>query len=346
MKRLYCLLYSFLLFCATGFSQSSPAKSSVADCKTFFLSDAPLEMVMTSDFKKLRSQQKKDIYQNAFVSIKFNDHDSLSDTVRVCARGEMRRQVCQVPSLMVDFKNKKGSPLNKLKKLKMVCGCSGSSYDEGLLLSEFLVYKMYNLLTEISFRVRLVNITYRDLANKIKPYSQHAFFIEDVDEMAARNHCREFEKSIQTVYTNRSQATLMTIFQYMIGNTDWSVPNFHNMKLVQSKQDSLSAPFVVPYDFDFSGIVDASYAFPNQDLFSIEHVTDRYYRGLPSTEEEVELVLNNFRKNKEKFIKLVKDFELLKLSERERMVSYIEDFYKTVNNHSRVDYHFVRGMSQ
>jgi len=247
---------------------------------------------------------------------------------------------------MVDFKNKKGSPLNKLKKLKMVCGCSGSSYDEGLLLSEFLVYKMYNLLTEISFRVRLVNITYRDLANKIKPYSQHAFFIEDVDEMAARNHCREFEKSIQTVYTNRSQATLMTIFQYMIGNTDWSVPNFHNMKLVQSKQDSLSAPFVVPYDFDFSGIVDASYAFPNQDLFSIEHVTDRYYRGLPSTEEEVELVLNNFRKNKEKFIKLVKDFELLKLSERERMVSYIEDFYKTVNNHSRVDYHFVRGMSQ
>ncbi|RYF85195.1 MAG: hypothetical protein EON98_07260 [Chitinophagaceae bacterium] len=138
----------------------------------------------------------------------------------------------------------------------------------------------------------------------------------------------------------------MTIFQYMIGNTDWSVPNFHNIKLVQAKSDSFSAPYLVPYDFDFSGIVDASYAYPNQDLFSIEHVTDRYYRGLPSTEEEVDLVLDNFRKNKERILSLVKDFEPLKQSVRVRMVNYIEDFYNTISNQFRVNYHFVRGMGQ
>ncbi|RYF85196.1 MAG: hypothetical protein EON98_07265 [Chitinophagaceae bacterium] len=113
MKQLHCLLFSFVLFYAVGFSQSTPAKTSVADCKTFFLSDAPVEMVMMSDFKKLRSKKEKNIYQNAFVTIKFNDRDSLSDTVRVCARGEMRRQVCQVPSLMVDFNRFK--PLTQIE---------------------------------------------------------------------------------------------------------------------------------------------------------------------------------------------------------------------------------------
>lgn len=346
MKQLTVLLF----FCLSGFYKNAFCQTNAPNApfnyKEFFTSDEPLEMTLVSDFKKLKSQKKKGVYQNAYAILKLSAKDSIADSVRVAARGEFRRELCQMPSLMVNFKGKKTSPLNELKKLKMVCGCNTSDYKERLVMMEYLAYKIYNQLTEMSFRARLVKMTYKDQNNKIKPYSQYAFFIEDVDEMAKRNGCREYEKVASAVYSDRAQTTLMTIFQYMIGNTDWSVPNYHNIKLIQPIADSTANPFIVPYDFDFSGLVNASYAFPNHEMFTIEKVTDRFYRGLPRTPEEVETALGIFKTNQEKIMQLIRSFEILKLDDRETMVKYLEDFYKTINNKKMVDYHFVRGMRQ
>ena len=145
---------------------------------------------------------------------------------------------------------------------------------------------------------------------------------------------------------DRNQMTLMSMFQFMIGNTDWSIPNYHNIKFIQSRTDSFSAPYIVPYDFDFSGLVNASYAFPNQELFGIEKVTDRLYRGLPRSEEEIENVLTLFKSKEDSIMQIVNGFTLLKSSERKTVADYLEEFYKMIDNKRAVRYQFVSGFKQ
>lgn len=346
MKQLQFLLFTLFLFLQDpAFSQVIQASHTTVPLTSagFFKTDEVIEMTLLSDFKTIRSQKKKGIYQDAVATLHLSERDSVTEAVRIAARGEMRRQVCVMPSLMVNFRTPGTSALAGLKKLKMVCGCSSTSYHERLLFLEYLTYKIYNFLTDMSFKVRLVKVNYRDVNNKVKPFSQYAFFIEDVDEMAKRNNCREYQKVTNSLTTNRNVMTMVTIFQYMIGNTDWSVPNYHNIKMIQPRLDSTANPYAVPYDFDFAGIVNASYAFPNPDLFNIEKVTDRLYRGFPRSPEEIEAVLEVFRDNKQKIMDLVNGFELLHLKDRKTMANYIESFYEIINDKKRAKYEFVNG---
>ena len=346
MKRqLFFLLCGMLYFLSKPEAQSIDT-GRIIHAKHFFSAVEPLEITLTSDFKKLRLQKKKDVYQPAYFTVRLSSNEIVSDSVRIYARGEFRRQHCQMPSLMISFKGKKNAVLKGLKKLKMVCGCSSSANDERLVLMEYLAYKIYNLLTDMSFQVRLVQMNYQDVNNKIKPYTQYAFFIEDVDDMAARNNCKEYQKAARALYSNRYQTSMMTMYQYMIGNLDWSIPNYHNIKLIQPLNDSTAYPYIVPYDFDFSGLVNAPYAFPNQEMFAVENVTDRFYRGQPRTPEEIEVLLQIYKSKKEKIIALIQNFETLNENDRKTMVNYIEDFYKTINNPKLVEHHFVKGKSR
>ena len=346
MKQLHGMLFIVLILATLHTNAQiiqASQKSTGLTCVDFFKTEQPAELTIVSDFKTLKSKKKKGVYQNAVGTLYLSQTDSIQDNLSICARGEFRRENCQMPSLIVNFKNTTPSPLSGLKKMKMVCGCSSTAYSERLVLQEYLAYKIYNFLTDMSFRVRLVKVNYRDINNKVKPYSQYAFLIEDVDEMAKRNGCREYEKKASSVLSDRAQMNLVALFQYMIGNTDWSVPNYHNIKLIQLRNDSTSYPYIVPYDFDFAGIVNASYAVANTELFGIEKVTDRAYRGYPRSIEELEVTLKIFRDNKENILSLVRGFDLLDLKERKIMLDYIEDFYSIINNPKKVKYEFVNG---
>lgn len=291
----------------------------------FFADEKPLQMTLASDFKKLLSQRKKGVFQPATASVFFDDKDSVTETIGVAARGIFRLSECNMPGLMLNFKNKQTpGRLSPLKKMKLVCGCTSNSYGEQLVLMEYLIYRMYNLVTDMSFKTRLAKINYVDTRNKIKPYTQYAFLLEDVDDMAERNECKEVEKmTFSTEQTNRQQTTIVSLFQYMIGNTDWAIPNYHNVKLMRSKKDSISTPYVVPYDFDFAGAIDARYATPAPEL-GIEKVSDRLYRGFPREMAELQMALDVFRKQKETMLSLIKNFELLNKKRKRCHVSLCE----------------------
>ncbi len=193
----------------------------------------------------------------------------------------------------------------------------------------------------MSFKVRLAKINYLDTREKMKPYTQYAFLLEDVDDMAERNKCKEVENIVfKTEQTNRQQMTLVALFQYMIGNTDWAVPNYHNIKLM--RLDSLSVPYVVPYDFDFAGAINASYAAPVPEL-GIQSVTERVYRGFPRNMGELQMALDIFRKQKDNLLSLVKNFELLNKKERDVMYRYVAEFYKIIENKKHVQNIFING---
>ena len=307
----------------------------------FFAEDKAAEITLATDFKKILAERKKGVYQTGTATLHLSPTEALTDDIRVYARGEFRRRECNMPGLMLNFKNSDEHKLSPLKKMKLVAGCTSNEYGEQLLLMEYLIYKMYSQLTEMSFKVRLAKINYKDTRNKMKPYTQYAFMIEDVDDMAARNKCIEEDKIVfKTEQTNRKQMTLVALFQYMIGNTDWSVANYHNIKLI--RHDSLSVPYVVPYDFDFAGAINARYAAPRPEL-GIQSVTERLYRGFPRNMGEVQMALDIFRKQKDSLLSLIKNFELLNKKERDIMYRYVAEFYKIIEDKKDVQNIFING---
>jgi len=320
--------------------QTASAQTLVVDKKKFFTGEQVIEITLVSDFQKLiHNKLKKDFatnYQPATITCLFPDSTKITEQVEIRPRGEYRREECYMPSIMVNFKTAGAPTLNKLGRLKLVWPCSKAGYDDELILKEYLVYKIYNLLTEKSFRVRLVKMSYHDISEKIKPRRLYAFFIEDVDDMARRNNCVEVEPDRpNTESTDRDQTTLVSLFQYMIGNTDWAVPIYQNIKLIRAKKDSTSLPFVVPYDFDFCGLVNATYAIPAPEL-GIASVTERLYLGFTRTIDELHAALEIFQRKRVAIDSLITNMDILAPYHKKEMLRYIDEFFEIVKSEKNV----------
>lgn len=306
----------------------------------FFKEDSIIDATLSMDITKLLNGKSKPEYFPATFSCKIYD-TVVTEKIRIIARGVMRRQICYMPPLKLDFRTDSLSPLYKLNSLKLVSSCNPNNAYDQLLLKEYLIYKMYNLITDKSFHVRLLNLSYEDSREKKKTEVQHAFLIEDVKEMAKRNDCRDLKNlKLNGQSTDRKQFTIFSIFEYMIGNTDWGVSVNHNTTLIALKKDSTARPFVVPFDFDYSGLVDAQYAVPSEGL-EIENVRQRWYRGFPRTMEELQEVLVIYNQQKEKIYSLINNFELLTVKNRKAIIDYLDDFYKTINDPRQVKSVFI-----
>ena len=337
MKKTSGLLIGVLLL----YAATASGQSKIIDAKDFFSDELVINMTLSVDMKNLLAAKRDTNYVAASVSCVFPDSSSIKENIRIKPKGDFRRKNCNIASLQLDFKNVSSPLLSPLKKLKLIGGCSRSSGDEQLLLKEYLVYKLYNLFTDMSFRVRLLNVTYQDTREKMKPYTQYAFLIEDIDELAKRNQCRKRDKgAFQTEQTDRKQMTLVTIFQYMIGNTDWSVPTRHNIRLITPKNDSMAHPFVIAHDFDYTGFVNASYAIP-PEMFETTKITERVYRGFPRSKEELQEAVNIFLAKESQVKSIIADFKLLNAGEKKEALRYIDEFYEIAKNKKQYEYEFI-----
>jgi len=335
MKKFLTL--TVLLLYASLFTHS---RAQVIDPAKFFESDSVLEASLSWDIGKFIRNSAKPEYFPATFSCKVAD-SSISEQIRVIARGHVRREICYLPPIKLNFHNNTSPELYPLNSLKLVSTCFENSNGDQLLLKEYLVYKMFNLITEKSFRVRLLDLSYQDVSQKKKPYSAHAFLMETEKALAKRNDCKELKGTTShSEYTDRKQMTIVAIFQYMIGNTDFGVSANHNIILMRPANDSTARPIVVPYDFDYAGLVDAYYAVPNEGL-PIENVRQRLYRGYSRTQEELNEAIAIFNKQKENIYSLIKNFDLLTEKNRKIIIDYLDDFYKTINNNNQVKSIFI-----
>ena len=335
MKLFYYIVVLLIVAALPGIGQNT------IDAKAFFLEEAPLKVVLRSDLKNLIKEKESAADQSALFTVLMPDYSIISAEIKVNARGVTRRKICTVPPLKLDFDTKTSPQLKKLKNLKLVKSCRGGSNDEQLLLKEYLVYKMFNLLTENSFRVRLLHITYEDTQGKIKTETSYAFLMEDVDVMAKRNGCKEMtDVKLNPETTDREQITLVYLFEYMIGNTDWSVLNNHNIKLLMPKEKANAKPLAVPYDFDYSGIVNADYAVPDE-MMGISDVTQRRYRGFPRTMAELQAITLLFQQKKDRIYALVNNCQPLSVSNKKKMTAYLDEFYEIISNERKLKYEFI-----
>jgi hypothetical protein len=126
----------------------------------------------------------------------------------------------------------------------------------------------------------------------------------------------------------------------MIGNTDWGVSVGHNIKLIQSKEDSSSRPFAVPYDFDYSGLVNTDYSIPDEKL-GTETVLQRVYRGFPRSVEELNKILDIFKQQKENIYDAINEFNLLTDKSKRQMKDYLDGFFDVIKNPTAVKSIFI-----
>jgi hypothetical protein len=333
-------LSAALLFCVSSF-QVIYAQTPSIDRSDFLNDTSVINATITTNLNKLLSHGKKGFLMPAIFSTTLADSTKVNDPILLEERGHFRHDYCYVPPLKVIFKYKKPSVLYSLKSLKLVSECKLSKVHDQYLLKEFIVYKIYNLITDMSFHVRLLNLNFVDSAGKKKTITEHAFLMEDIKDLAKRNQCIEFTNGkVGTESTNRNQMTIVALFEYMIGNTDWAVSVNHNIKLIISKRDSLTKPYTVAYDFDYSGFVNTDYAVPDEKL-EIENVQQRLYRGFPRTMEELNEALDIFKKQKEKIYATINNFDLLNSKSKSDLIGYLDDFYKTISRQDDIKSTFI-----
>ena len=223
--------------------------------------------------------------------------------------------------------------IKDFNKLKLVTHCFDSKVSEQNLLKEYLAYRLYNQLTKFSYEIQLVRVKYVDTEYKYKSIEKYAIILEDKDEMVDRLDAEEVEQyNVQDIQMNNKRHLVLAMFQYMIGNTDWRIDMMHNLKLLRAKDhEGLVA---IPYDFDFSGLVNASYARPNPDL-GIFKVRDRLYQGFCATPEEREEVKALFLDNKDALLALCANFEQLHKRDRKDVHHFIANFFEELENSKR-----------
>lgn len=340
MKKqlLYSLISLLLLLSLQLQAQSKTAvlpaasRSIVQEDNALFKSEEPLLFKITMDMKTvLKDRGDERAYHPAVISYHGTDGAEVSEKLKIMVRGNRRRDpaVCGFPPLMLNFSRSTvdKTVFGKVNKLKLVTHCSNEEY----LLREYLVYKLYNTITDQSFQVRLCKVEYVDLEGKRKTESRYAFLMEDDDDMARRNkgHVVQKELVLRMDGTNELAMAKVALFQFMIGNTDWSVPFRHNIKLVSL--DSLKAPYPVPYDFDYSGIVSAPYAVPPPEL-NITSVRQRLFRGYAFPEATYRKVVSAFNEHKMAFYDIYLQSTLIDQKYRKQTIKFLDDFYETIND--------------
>ena len=287
----------------------------------------------------------------------FSYTDEVGETrtfdLKLRARGRYRRQrsTCPFPPIRLNFRKGQveDSLLDGQDKLKLIAHCHNRrAQNEQMVLREYLAYRILGALTEYNFRPRLLRVTYVDSDDNDKQMLKYGFVIEDEDGLGERIGMDPLKiDDLSYEDLDARQTNLINVFQYFIGNTDFS--------LIRGPDDNdcchNSVPFSgngstvpIPYDFDFSGLVDAPYAEPNP-RFKIRRVTTRHYRGRCSNNALLSDTFDFFRSKRADIMAIVHELTALDSKNRKKVVNYIDGFYEDIDDEKVVERRFIKGCS-
>lgn len=341
---------AFLAF--SGPSQAQDAEQEVDTSQPLFESHEVLDVRIEAPLSTLLKERPEEEYlDGAFFYAKADGSEQKLD-LKLRTRGRYRRQknTCNFPPVRLNFR--KGEVEETLfanqDRLKLVTHCqTRRGQYEQLVLKEYLAYRILMTMTDYSFGARLMRITWVDTEGN-DPLVRYGFVIEDDDNIGGRVGLEKSSKT-ELSYSELDPAhtNLVNVFAFMIGNTDYS------LILGPAGDDCChnAVPFTdgtimysIPYDLDFSGLVDAPYAEPNPQ-FNIRSVRTRVYRGRCSNNDVLPATIAQFEEKKDEIYGVINELPGLDDRNRKQATAYLDTFYELIANPKRFDRAFVRGCS-
>jgi len=308
--------------------------SAPANAQRLFRSTDPLEVTFTTDLRSLVKDRDSTKFKPHGAVFAYKEPASgklVSVPVTLQTRGHFRRQArnCQFPPMSLAFRNKDANNtlLQGNTKLKVAVNCKpGNNMYEQYVLQEYAVYRLYQRFSPYYFRTRLAKVVFKDSLAKADDVTTWAFFIEDEKEVA-----KEFKTMLEKTkgalfdQLDQSQLAITMLFEYMVGNTDYSISQQHNMSLLRDSTSTVIR--TVAYDFDWSGVVNPRYATPDARL-GIKFVTERIYRGPCLTPTQWRETLDTFTNGRPAIDSIYKSIPSLDPRIVRESLEYYNEFFK------------------
>ncbi len=308
-----------------------------------FESDEVLELSMEVNFKKLcRPREDPDCEYKSSQLTYLENGRVRKIPIEIRIRGGWRAlsSNCVAPLLFVRFPEEKtgGTPFEGQSSLPLTTHCGRTNSIKGYskyvsyeqyLLKEYLAYRLYSKMTETSLRTRLVRITYKNPDKLDKTFTNYAFFTEHFRSLAERSNANMLPRGIfDHQLLDRRAADIIALFQFMIGNTDWSIVRQRNTILIQAETGT---QIPVPYDLDMSGLVNAPYSGTPPGL-PIEDVTDRYYLGFCHPGIDWDELFDEFLGRQEDLLATVGEVPGLYRREKKAAQRFLRGFFSVLNS--------------
>jgi hypothetical protein len=343
----YCALVIIVTWLAqptpaqeTALAQGPAPPQAIAKAKpprpapTFFDSEDPLTVTLTANLGNLTGRRRTDTaWRSATISYETGEPTAVTVPLRVRTRGIWRLKTCEFPPLRLNFSGERadGTVFRGLDKPKLVSYCRDNDTYEQYVLQEYQLYRVYQLLTPVSHKVRLLRVAYVDSARGKVESTRYAILLEEPKALAARLGGKILEqKGALPGDLDPFHDALVGVFQYLIGNTDFSTNGLHNMELFAKPNGDI---LPLAFDFDFSGAVNASYATVDPSL-SVTRVRDRLFRGYCTEGDAYQKVFALFNEKKPQIYALYDDAvgRLLDRRVARETLKYFDDFYSTIND--------------
>lgn len=334
-----------LALAATAAAPATPAATASAQARTdrrprpssaLFSSDTALQLTIVADWRALGGDRDtlKPVLRPGTLSYVDTGGRVVRIPVSLATRGHFRlsRANCQFPPIRVVFDSggTRRTAFADQRALKLSTHCNPNDLYEQYVLREHLAYRAHNLVTDLSFRSRLARIRYVDARDTTRVVERWGRFIESERELARRLGGRILEaRGGSYPDLDDASAAMLGVWEYFLGNTDFSLGALHNVRLVATSRATLA----VPYDFDFSGLVDTRYAAPDARL-AIRSVRQRLYRGPCVNEAQLAPILARFTAQRDAIRALYDSLPGLDRAYARRAVRYIDDFYDEIRRPS------------
>lgn len=324
-------------------SQAAVAQTAAndADFRPLFQNHDVLSVRIEAPLKTLLKKQPEEEYLDGTFSYTDADGQEHAFDLKLQARGRFRlnKSTCKFPPIRLNFRKKQveATEFAGQDKLKLVTHCQTRRKNfEQLLLREYLAYRILNTMTDSSFGARLMRITYVDTEKDGDSITKYGFVIESEDDLGGRLGLTTAEmRGIKVAELNPKPANLISVYEYLIGNTDFSLilgPEgdrcCHNARVYSTGEPPYTP---IPYDFDFSGFVNAPYAEPNP-RFKIRSVTARVYRGRCVYNDLLDGTFAHFLEKEAEIRNLVAELEGLDERNRQNIGKYLDGFFKDISN--------------
>ena len=337
-KRLQFTLICCMLFPGASLVAQEAPTPSIFDF--LYRQDSIPSLKIDTNWGQLLRTKLSEKYQDARFSFSQADGKAVEMDVKLKSRGNIRKEVCTYPPVKVKMAKKdlREQGFNSMNEIKFVFPCGNSKKELDYLFREALIYQLYEYIHPICIRTRLVRME-AVRGSKLR-FDSYALLLEHEEEIQKRLQCDMVTRGIiVSSVLDRDTYLKVVFFEYMIANTDWSIPNRHNLLLVHIS-DFSERVLPIPYDFDYSGFVNTHYAVP-AEIFPIKSVTERYFMGRDVTEEEALQTARFFLEKKEELLQHVAHYEFLEKRSREDVTESLEEFFQILEDEKTVLKTFV-----